>query len=827
MNKVLHITPHLGGGVGRALAGVVAAHRMTGSIWQHEIACLEIPEKTEILQELQGLNCPVHVAPDHAGLAALIEAAHVVQVEWWHHPVLFQYLCTAPLPPMRLMIWCHVNGLNTPLIPAELLPLASRVLFTSGCTLEAQNLTEKLQGRMDDVGVIHSCAGFSHIPSVPRLSSDPLQAGYLGSLNLSKLHPDFIKFLAAVKVPDFQVSVYGDGLNLETLQRQAEQWDCREAFQYKGFTKEPAKVLAGINVMPYLLNPAHYGTTENALLEAMAAGVVPVVLDHPVERSLVEDKVTGLVVSTPDEFGRAMEFLWENPDQRHRMSEAAAQGVRQRFSPELTASAFDKQLDSMLQKPKKEVPFSRALGSTASQWFLVGMDNPDVFQGDAPLPPATSHRRHAYHEQTKGSVAHFHGVFAKDRDLARWAGRLQNHPLPFFPCPICQSDDRDSLLHLKTGNLDGSPLYPEVRLVCCQTCGHVHNTISQTELDGLFKYYNQEYAPINLKVSKGNEDPLSTARYNLLFSCLEDRLKPSHSILDVGCATGGFLTFLQKRGFSQLAGVDMLDNYVQQARRLTSFPIELGLAEALPYKDDSFDCLVLEQVMEHLINPAVAFHQAGRVLRPGGIMCVGVPDASRYGESHFFDYYWVLLREHLQHFDSNHLQQLAHQEGFELLEFRQTFHRIMSDKMVMPILYGVFRWTGKNQISTQVTGDQTELKLSMAKYLQVEADRLKERRLLVEQLIQDQVPVYAWGVGREFGYLHGAAGLSGCPLEGLIDLNQLKQEKHTVGGVAVSPMEVLSHAPANAVLLVTAVAHSDSVVKAAKEMGFPGRIITF
>jgi L-malate glycosyltransferase len=833
LKKVLHITPHLGGGVGRALAGVARAHQQFESSWHHDFACLEIPEKTGIVKELKDLGCGFHAAPDNAKLAELIRATDVVQVEWWHHPVLFQRLCSEPLPPMRLVVWCHVNGLSTPLIPASLLQVSHRTLLTSPCTLEAENLAEILKLQPSEVGVIHSCAGF--LPAVEdlRSPSGPMQAGYLGSLNFSKLNPRFIEFLAAVKLPHFSISLFGDNLNLETLSRQAHEQNCCGVFRYKGYTSKPEAVLAGINVMPYLLNPSHYGTTENALLEAMAAAVVPVVLDHPVERSLVQDKITGLVVRTPKEFGAAMKFLWENPHQRDMMGKAAAQMVREKFTLEKTSSEFDHHLNALLDRPREEVDFGKALGTSAAQWFLAGMDSPEVFLQDAPLPPADSPNRPAYHEITKGSIAHFHHYFPQDADLTRWARRLQRNPMPFFPCSVCNSSQSDSLLTLETGNLDGSPLYPEVRLVCCKSCGHVYNHISQSELDGLYEYYNEEYAPINLKVSQssgdrpGSSDALTSTRFNQLFGYLENYLKPDHDFLDVGCAAGGFLTFLKDRGFNSLTGVDMTDNYVDQARKTTSFQIEKGLAEALPFEDDSFDFLVLEQVMEHLINPGQAFQEAGRVLRRGGFLCIGVPDAACYGDRQFFDYYWVLLREHLQHFDINHLQQLAHEEGFELLDFHQTDHQVMSERMVMPTLYGVFAWKGKGEAQPKVTGHQDDLKKSMTQYLAKEADHLEQRRLLVQQLEKDQVPVYAWGVGREFEYLHAAAGLHRCRLEGLIDLNSLKQEKHTVDGIPVSSAEILKDAPANAVLLVTAVAHTAPVMKAAEDSGFQGRIITF
>ena len=53
------------------------------------------------------------------------------------------------------------------------------------------------------------------------------------------------------------------------------------------------------------------------------------------------------------------------------------------------------------------------------------------------------------------------------------------------------------------------------------------------------------------------------------------------------------------------------------------------------------------------------FREAKRVLADDGYLCIGIPDASRYDKMYFFDFFWFLIREHIQHFDIEHLKLLA------------------------------------------------------------------------------------------------------------------------------------------------------------------------
>jgi SAM-dependent methyltransferase len=404
--------------------------------------------------------------------------------------------------------------------------------------------------------------------------------------------------------------------------------------------------------------------------------------------------------------------------------------------------------------------------------------------------------------------------------------------LPFGNCPICQALESETIHTLACGNLDNSKLYPTVGLKICLHCGHVFNELSPAESDGLNHYYNVEYAPANLNAKDikgdrpGSASSLTFDRYEQLYSVLSPHIDAQQEILDVGCAMGGFLDYLRQKGFGRLSGVDMTKTYVEQARINNHYKIKLGNAESLPFSDHTFDVIVMEQVLEHLVNPARAFQEARRVLGKEGVFCIGVPDASRYADFYFFDYYWLLLREHIQHFDVEHLNLIAMQEGFKMLEHRQTVHAVMSERMVMPNLYVIFRVSDSVDTVKIIKPNDCKLRQHMVNYIDKEKSRQLVKNRKIAELSKSRKPVYVWGIGREFLYLYESTGLKHCNIVCLIDANQFKQKSCSVDGMKiVAGGDLLRKASVDSVLVITAIAHTDSIKNAAKTLGFKGDIL--
>lgn len=372
-------------------------------------------------------------------------------------------------------------------------------------------------------------------------------------------------------------------------------------------------------------------------------------------------------------------------------------------------------------------------------------------------------------------------------------------------CPICSGEFCQNLLSLKTGNFDQSTLYDEIKIKACSSCGHVFNQLNANELSELLNYYLSEKKLTNLNSQDkrgdlpGSNNPLTISRYEKLFDFLQGHLKSDAKILDIGFCQGGFINFLRARGYQDLTDLDVVDSFLAKDHLLNS----------LPFADQSVDFIIMDQALEHLHNPREAIRELGRVLKPDALLYLGLPDASRYAQNNFFDFFWFLLREHIQHFDLSHLRSLLTKENFALVDYLADDTVMMNEQMLLPNLHCLFRLT--EDLVTDDSSDQFDLLSKTKSYVATSQAKFRERQEFFQNLSQAGRAIYVWGMGREFLYLYEAAGLKTCNIQGLIDTNPFKQSELTVANLSVSSSELVKNIGPDSYLLITAIAHIQAI----------------
>lgn len=93
-------------------------------------------------------------------------------------------------------------------------------------------------------------------------------------------------------------------------------------------------------------------------------------------------------------------------------------------------------------------------------------------------------------------------------------------------------------------------------------------------------------------------------------------------ILDVGCGTGANIEMLSQ--FGEAEGVDVSDDALEFCRR-KGLKVQKGLAETLPYEDESFELTTALDVIEHLDDDVAGLKEMFRVTKSGGYSLFFVP----------------------------------------------------------------------------------------------------------------------------------------------------------------------------------------------------------
>ncbi len=178
--------------------------------------------------------------------------------------------------------------------------------------------------------------------------------------------------------------------------------------------------------------------------------------------------------------------------------------------------------------------------------------------------------------------------------------------------------------------------------------------VSETELRSLLLQYRREnWQDIQLPemqkrvvediLREGGDGPLrQIAAYAEISS--------SSRILDLGSGVGSFVVACRNRGL-QAFGIEP-DRIGQGAkvtsieiarRRLTAPVFVSGIGEQLPFPNDCFDAVTMNQVIEHVSDQRKVMSEAARVVRPGGVIYVACPNYLRFYEPHYKIFWAPLL----------------------------------------------------------------------------------------------------------------------------------------------------------------------------------------
>ena len=237
---------------------------------------------------------------------------------------------------------------------------------------------------------------------------------------------------------------------------------------------------------------------------------------------------------------------------------------------------------------------------------------------------------------------------------------------PHLPCGLCGATDATLVLETRIGSRGAALPF---RLWRCISCDLVR-TEPQLTPHELEPYYAEQYWGEGGVQAVDEHWIRRDQRHRTGFLA---RFRTEGSILDVGCGLGFFLRALNPNRWNRYGIEPMPVPYREAAHALGADRVHNTDLTSAKLPRGRFDAITFWDSLEHLPNPRAILGEAARLLRPDGIVVIGLPNLGGYQAQHFGrDWFGLSLRHHFYHYTQATLTRLLEGCGFRV--------RIMEDR---------------------------------------------------------------------------------------------------------------------------------------------------
>lgn len=148
-----------------------------------------------------------------------------------------------------------------------------------------------------------------------------------------------------------------------------------------------------------------------------------------------------------------------------------------------------------------------------------------------------------------------------------------------------------------------------------------------------------------------------------------ERLGKKGRILDVGCGRGDFLLLMRERGWAP-TGLE-LDERIERHGKSVGMDLRAGSLDSVTFPDNHFDAVTFWHVFEHIRNPEWVLKECRRILKPGGVLLISVPNTGSL-QARLTGKHWFHLDPpfHLYHYSLRNIKRLIEGVSFKTLKVK-------------------------------------------------------------------------------------------------------------------------------------------------------------
>ncbi len=335
-------------------------------------------------------------------------------------------------------------------------------------------------------------------------------------------------------------------------------------------------------------------------------------------------------------------------------------------------------------------------------------------------------------------------------------------------CPVCDSGAGRRLFSKKTTDaVEAFGFGYDV--VVCSKCGFgfADAIPKQAALDT----YYQDMSKYDAAGVAATGPDYQQAYFSTITRIIRERFSdPATQILDVGCATGRLLSFLQEAGYINLLGLDPSPKSAVVARKL--YDVEVAVGSFFNFKPSyTFDLIILSGVLEHIASVKDAVRRITELLSPEGAVYICVPDASRFceGENAPFQEF---SHEHINFFGPVSLANLMATVDLEPIE--NGFYQELvttAPKTTSPVIHAVFR-KRDTAPTTDVPPYDEQTQKALTDYIAQSLTAMRTIRKRIENVVVKGEPIVIWGAGAHTLNLFATTSMTEANIVAFVDSNK-------------------------------------------------------
>jgi SAM-dependent methyltransferase len=212
-------------------------------------------------------------------------------------------------------------------------------------------------------------------------------------------------------------------------------------------------------------------------------------------------------------------------------------------------------------------------------------------------------------------------VLNVEDDLAQQPGEVRDgYRWVAQSCPVCGAPP-GRYMGRRGGAAHREGTGVECSVWRCDRCRLVFPNPMPVPAEGVGKLY--ELDPDQYFQNHDLGDKMASARH--MVAAAARLAGGAGRLLDVGAGRGDVLVAAREAGW-EAVGIDLSPTFADYAERRSGARVLREPIERCGFADGSFDAVILAAVLEHLYDPDRTVREIARVLRPGGVFFVDVPN---------------------------------------------------------------------------------------------------------------------------------------------------------------------------------------------------------